>query len=136
MHHDMLQPDQKFVGMRELFLWRVTTASALALAICVFVTIPCARVAVLRLHDIGVSGWWALAMFAFVPVDLVAAISELAGGREFAVASFEGSLVREVNDSGVLYASYLVGFVFCLFWPPTRGPNRFGPDPRTKATTP
>jgi uncharacterized membrane protein YhaH (DUF805 family) len=132
MSHDIRLPDREFVAFAESLLVRLTTASVLALSIYALVSIPCARVAALRLHDIGVSGWWALAMFAFVPFDLLASILWLAGGGELPDRSLELSVVREVHDSGVLYAAYLVGFVFCLFWPPTRGANRFGPDPRTE----
>ena len=132
--YDSVPPDQEVVDLVELFMLRLRTWGGLSLIISVAVAIPCARVAVLRLHDIGVSGWWAVGMFAFLPIELVASIPDFAGPRA-AEPGLEIALARSISDSGILQGAWLIGFLFCLFWPPSRGPNRFGPDPRLRGKT-
>ena len=74
--------------------------------------LPLPALAVRRLHDQDKSGWWALLLV------LPTAISWL-GGKQALGAS---TLI-------VLEAIYLAGLVL-LFWTPTDGTNRYGPDPR------
>jgi uncharacterized membrane protein YhaH (DUF805 family) len=74
--------------------------------------LPLPALAIRRLHDQDKSGWWALLLV--VPT----AISWL-GAKEF----FGTSAII------VLEAIYLAGLVL-LFWKPTDGTNRYGPDPR------
>src|SRR5438067_962769 len=74
--------------------------------------LPLPALAIRRLHDQDKSGWWALLLV--VPT----AISWL-GGKDFLGTS---ALI-------VLEAIYLAGLVL-LFWKPTDGTNRYGPDPR------
>jgi uncharacterized membrane protein YhaH (DUF805 family) len=74
--------------------------------------LPLPALAIRRLHDQDKSGWWALLLV------LPTAISWL-GGKDFLGTS---ALI-------VLEAIYLAGLVL-LFWKPTDGTNRYGPDPR------
>jgi len=74
--------------------------------------LPLPALAVRRLHDQGKPGWWALLLV------LPTAISWL-GGKE----------VLGTSALIVLEAIYLGGLVL-LFWKPTDGTNRYGPDPR------
>ena len=66
--------------------------------------------AIRRLHDCGFSGWWYVLWWAALIAD------EIAGG---------------VQMLWLLDALALGLIPFALgIWPGTRGPNRFGPDPR------
>ncbi len=85
----------------------------------VFVTlaVPGLAVAVRRLHDSGRSAWWLALPAAPILFWIVALI-----GRFNSPGLFQPVLVAIV-------ASPLVLIVFLLL-PGTRGPNRFGPDPK------
>jgi uncharacterized membrane protein YhaH (DUF805 family) len=69
------------------------------------------RLVVLRLHDIGVRGWWGA-----VGVLVLIALREVVPG---------GATAGWVIDAVALCFGLLV-----LFWRGTKGPNRFGADPR------
>ena len=79
--------------------------------------IPSLAVAFRRLHDIDRSGWWAL-------VPTVLSIASLAGGSV-------DPTISVLLSGGSLIAS-LVLLVF-FFMDGTRGPNRFGLDPKDPA---
>ena len=131
--YDIFPPDRKFVTFTEVFVSVVRTFNFFSFVIYAAITIPCARVTVRRLHDMGASGWWALPMFASALVDLVAAapnLDELWGSSP----GLEASLAQSVRDSGIPQAVLIIGFLACLFWPGTKGANRFGPNPRTLAS--
>ena len=74
--------------------------------------LPLPALAVRRLHDQDKSGWWALLLV------LPTAIAWLGGKDVFGTPTLM-----------FLQAIYLGGLVL-LFWKPTDGPNRYGPDPR------
>src|SRR5690349_5609227 len=69
-----------------------------------------------RLHDLGLSGWWILAIW-FVPAALEAGAVQWLNNPQL------GSTLSSV-------AALLIGVWLCLA-PGTRGANRFGPDPRS-----
>lgn len=69
--------------------------------------IPMIAVQVRRLHDLGVSGWWYLA---------------------YAVS---GVLLPEIPNVGDgLNGLISIGWIVWMFFPGTKGPNRFGDDPK------
>ena len=74
--------------------------------------LPLPALAVRRLHDQDKPGWWALLL-------VLPTVIAWLGGKESLGAA--GLIVLE--------AIYLGGLVL-LFWKPTDGPNRYGPDPR------
>ena len=77
--------------------------------------IPTLAVGVRRMHDIDRTGWWIAMPYAFSIASLV----------------FGGSIVAVVLSLASLVASIVV-FVFTVL-DGTRGPNRFGPDPKDPA---
>jgi uncharacterized membrane protein YhaH (DUF805 family) len=84
------------------------------------VLLPGLAVAVRRLHDTNRSGWWMLALLGVA----VAAIAAIAGVLFGAVSL---TLVFVLFGVYLLVAVVLLVFM-CLDG--TRGPNRFGPDPK------
>lgn len=74
--------------------------------------LPLPALAIRRMHDQDKVGWWALLL-------LLPTLISWLGGKE--ALGITGRLV--------LQAIYLGGLVL-LFWKPTDGPNRYGPDPR------
>lgn len=62
-----------------------------------------------RLHDQGKSGWWML----ILPIAIAPSFVEWP------------ELVE-----GVIKLATFVMLVLLIFWPPTAGANRYGPDPR------
>lgn len=77
--------------------------------------IPSLAVGVRRLHDIDRSGWWLMLGYGPYILSMVLAILQL------------------VDIAAILNLVSLVGFLVLLvfaFLPGTRGPNRFGPDPK------
>jgi uncharacterized membrane protein YhaH (DUF805 family) len=77
--------------------------------------IPSIAVGVRRLHDIDRTGWWLMAGYGPYILSIVLA---MAGSDQLA------TIVNLLS---------LVGFVVLLVFavmPGTRGPNRFGPDPK------
>lgn len=80
-----------------------------------FLLIPSIAVGVRRLHDIDRTGWWL--MLGYGPYIL---------GIVFA-------MVQSVELAAILNIVSLIGFLVLLvfaFMPGTRGPNRYGPDPK------
>jgi len=86
--------------------------------------IPSLAVLVRRLHDTDRSGWWVLAPIA--PYLLVfAGAGMMAASPENAAA---GGILSLIGGLGTL-ALGITLFVFTVL-DGTRGPNRFGPDPK------
>jgi uncharacterized membrane protein YhaH (DUF805 family) len=78
---------------------------------------PGLAIAVRRLHDSNRSGWWTSLLLAPLLVSMI--VSAVAGD----------TLWRVVSDLAVPLLVWLaLAFLLCL--PGTRGPNRFGLDPR------
>jgi uncharacterized membrane protein YhaH (DUF805 family) len=74
--------------------------------------IPMIAVQVRRLHDLGVSGWWYLAYIA------------------------SGALLPLVPNAGEgLNAVVSLGWLVWMFFPGTKGANRFGDDPKDPLDT-
>lgn len=68
-----------------------------------------------RLHDMGYSGLWALGFFVLCIIGI------FAGGP-----TINGITVVSIITSLIQFIYSLV----LLFWPGTKGPNRFGQDPK------
>ena len=68
-----------------------------------------------RLHDMNLSG---MLVFGYVVLSL------LIGALEFAALSPEIEKIRLVFNILVI-----ISFMFLLFWPGSKGPNKFGGDP-------
>lgn len=86
--------------------------------------IPSLAVTVRRLHDIGMSGWWMLAVIA--PAFLYGAQSSYAALE----SQFNGGAAA---SSSLVSISLLViaglALVLCLILPGNKGSNRYGSDP-------
>lgn len=95
------------------------------------ILIPNLAVGVRRLHDTGRSGWWIVLPMPFYLVGLVAAVMAMFGGAG-AMAGLFG-VVMFAMPLGFLCALVLLVF-FCLEG--TRGPNRYGPDPKASENAP
>ncbi len=85
--------------------------------------IPSIAVGVRRLHDTNRSGWWLLAPLApyvlmFVAVGMSASSPDSAAGGVLAMIGGLGVLVLGIT------------LIVFLLLDGTRGPNRFGPDPK------
>ena len=77
--------------------------------------LPFPALAVRRFDDEDRSGWWAL------PLILCTVLTWIGGGAVFSGA------VR------VAFALIYLAALVLLFWTPTDGPNRYGPDPRLES---
>ena len=89
--------------------------------------IPSLAVAVRRLHDTNRSGWWILA--PLVPYVLAFALMFGSGSKDgFAAAGMLGFLC--------ILAAMVLGLVLLVFMflDGTPGPNRYGPDPKGRAS--
>lgn len=69
--------------------------------------IPWIALQVRRLHDLGVSGWWYLAY--------------IVGGQVLEQVPQVGSSLNSLLD---------LGWTVWMFFPGTRGPNKYGDDPK------
>lgn len=95
--------------------------AALFLLIELALIIPGIAVAVRRLHDTNRSGWWVLSPFigyALVWIGLAMAASGSSAGG---ILSAVGMLVA---------AGFSIALLVFMFLDGTKGPNRFGPDPK------
>jgi len=79
------------------------------------VWLPFPALAVRRFHDQSRPGWWATPLIFLTVLSWIGGLSLLGGTARILV-----SLI------------YLAAFIL-LFWKPTDGTNRFGPDPRLDA---
>jgi uncharacterized membrane protein YhaH (DUF805 family) len=88
--------------------------------------IPDLAVTVRRLHDTDRSGWWILAPLLPYIVALVSALGGAASGDQNGLAA--GGLIAGI----AMLAALVLGIVLLVFMflEGTRGPNRFGPDPK------
>lgn len=88
--------------------------------------IPDLAVTVRRLHDTDRSGWWILAPLVPYVVALVAAIGGAATGDQNGLAA--GGIIAGI----AMLAALVLGIVLLVFMflEGTRGPNRFGSDPK------
>jgi uncharacterized membrane protein YhaH (DUF805 family) len=74
--------------------------------------LPFPALAVRRFHDQNKSGWWAAPLIASTILSWIGAESLLSQPARITIA--------------LIYTAVLV----LLFWKPTDGTNRYGPDPR------
>ena len=88
------------------------------------ILIPNIAVAVRRLHDTNRSGWWLLAPMAPYAVALIMAVMANAAPDLAIVAGLVSLLAMLV----ALGLAVMLFVFYCLEG--TRGPNRFGPDPK------
>lgn len=80
-----------------------------------FLLIPSIAVGVRRLHDIDRTGWWLMLGYGPWILSMVFAI------------------VQSVELAAILNIVSMIGFLVLLVFavmPGTRGPNRYGPDPK------
>lgn len=108
-----------------------TSGGVLTLLFSLAVLIPNLAVGVRRLHDTGRSGWWLggfmIFYVAFTAYALTAGMSALSGGgSESSLATL--SAVSLVCGLVILVWAVALLVFYCLEG--TRGPNRFGPDPK------
>jgi uncharacterized membrane protein YhaH (DUF805 family) len=89
-------------GFNESVAWQ--TAS---IAFVFIFALPLAGWSVRRLHDCNQAGWWALILV--IPV----------------------MPIWSERLAGSLQLLAFIPWAMLLFWPPTSGENRFGPNPRT-----
>ncbi len=99
----------------------------LYLVVVLGLIIPSIAVGVRRLHDTDRTGWWLLAP-AVPYLLMLAAIAVIVGAPDTAVA---GGLFIGLM-SLIAFGLGITVFVFMLL-DGTRGPNRFGPDPKQSA---
>ena len=122
-------PGQMVAAMGSIVLaWGILMVLALA------ILIPDIAVAVRRLHDTNRSGWWILAPVAPYLVGWVALGASLgsgmAGGAKDPAAAFAGvgGIIFMVSMLAALALAVML-LVF-YFLEGTRGPNKYGPDPK------
>ena len=113
------------------------TIGLLALVLIVLLFLPVLSVTVRRFHDVGLSGWWVLALwggaFALEAVRTTRqAVTALAEDPLRTPAEIRIDPVFIALSAAIILV-YIVEFVICV-WPGTSGPNRFGspPDARTR----
>ncbi|MFN3668555.1 MAG: DUF805 domain-containing protein [Brevundimonas sp.] len=95
----------------------------------IVLTLPIFALFARRLHDQGISGWWAFLLLPFPPINLYQSYRAV-----FAVRN--PSWLHEPNPLAPWTPWLLVimvGILILLLRPGQRGPNRFGPDPREPA---
>jgi uncharacterized membrane protein YhaH (DUF805 family) len=82
-----------------------------------------------RLHDRDRTGLWGLMPLPFMAISLAnmpAAAAMMTGGANLT------PLERAASSAGSLYMLALIVLIVLLVGDGTRGPNRFGPDPRER----
>lgn len=96
---------------------------------CLFalaIFIPDLAVTVRRLHDTDRSGWWILAPLVPYAVAIMASVAGAAsGGKDGAAVIVIVALVCMLVALGLG-----ITLLVFMFLEGTRGPNRFGPDPK------
>lgn len=94
------------------------------------VLVPSLAVAVRRLHDTNRTGWWVLAPIVPYLIGFVAALGGVASGSEGGAAA--GGIIGLV----AMLAAVVLGIVLLVFYflEGTRGPNKYGPDPKGQDT--
>jgi len=95
-------------------------------AVDIVIFVPCLALFSRRLHDQGLSGWWALLLLPNLPMNLYQSYRAV-----FAVINPAWLFQPDPLDSWRLLLIPVGLVVLVLFLRPgTRGPNRYGPDPR------
>ena len=94
------------------------------------VLVPSLAVAVRRLHDTNRTGWWVLAPIVPYVIGIFAAFGGVASGSQGGMAA--GGIIGMVS----ILAAIVLGIVLLVFYflEGTRGPNKYGPDPKGQDT--
>lgn len=104
------------LGFTASFALSGTLASFLMAVLQIAVILPMFALFARRLHDQNRSAWWALILPAGFGLNIM---------RHDLLATFVPA--RWVD---IIYVCLVITMLLLLYWPGTRGPNRFGPDPR------
>jgi uncharacterized membrane protein YhaH (DUF805 family) len=94
--------------------------------------IPDLAVTVRRLHDTNRSGWWILAPVVPYVVAILAGLAGVASGSRDGTGA--GAIVIVALVCMLAVFALAITLVVFLFLEGTRGPNRFGPDPKAPET--
>lgn len=86
--------------------------------------IPALAVTIRRLHDSDRTGWWAAIPYGLNLILLLLTFAAVAAPAALALVAALGSLLSFLG-----FIASIVLLVF-MFLSGTRGPNRFGPDPK------
>jgi uncharacterized membrane protein YhaH (DUF805 family) len=105
----------------------VRLAQSNVIAAAIFL-VPVPALVVRRLHDVGISGWWAL---PFIGIALIALALGVANG----MLSTNLILSLEALRPWIGFGTDLIGFALVIFFLvitvlPPQDENQFGPDPR------
>jgi len=103
-----------------VILWGLYMLMALAFII------PNIAVTIRRLHDTDRSGWWILMPLIPYVLAFVSMIGGAASGTQGGMAT--GGIIGIV--AMLAYLAALITLLVFMFLEGTRGPNRFGPDPK------
>lgn len=92
------------------------------------IIVPSIAVSVRRLHDIDRTGWWLAIVYGL----LIVGVGVLAGAAW--IATNQGTVTGGALLAPVLVGLGGIGMIVLFVWAcldGTRGPNRFGPDPKS-----
>ncbi|MDB5672265.1 MAG: hypothetical protein JWO25_3224 [Alphaproteobacteria bacterium] len=104
----------------------VMILTAIYALVCLALIIPAIAVAIRRLHDTNRTGWWVLAPLAPYCLSFIgAAMAASSPGSPGA-----GAMLALVG--GLLALAMAVALIVFLLLDGTRGPNRFGADPKDR----
>jgi uncharacterized membrane protein YhaH (DUF805 family) len=122
-------PGQMVAAMGSIVLvWGILMLFALA------ILVPDIAVAVRRLHDINRTGWWILAPVAPYLVGWMALGaslgSSMAGGGKDPAAAFAGPGGIVFLVAMLVAVALAITLLVFYFLEGTRGPNKYGPDPK------
>lgn len=93
------------------------------------ILIPDIAVAVRRLHDTNRTGWWILAPIVPYIVAWVAMLGGASTGSQSGMAA--GGLIGVI--ALLAFFAMLITLLVFYFLEGTRGPNKYGPDPKSPA---
>jgi uncharacterized membrane protein YhaH (DUF805 family) len=95
--------------------------------------VPGLAVSVRRLHDINRSAWWLFAPLLASPIlGILIAIALFAAQGTGRNRGSEATFAILLLVSGILLLGYVILMLVWMCTDGTRGPNRFGPDPKLR----
>ncbi|MDE6196966.1 MAG: DUF805 domain-containing protein [Muribaculaceae bacterium] len=122
-----------------LFLFLVGCATSfvsqtLCSVVSLIFIVPSLAILTRRLHDIGRSGWWVLAFYAFVFVGfgiLLATLGSAFLNAESDPVAAANAITNNIGYVSLSYVVMLVGAIWMLVWCVKKsGPdNQYGPNP-------
>ncbi|PKB25571.1 uncharacterized membrane protein YhaH (DUF805 family) [Novosphingobium kunmingense] len=95
-------------------------------ACAALLAIPMIALLVRRLHDVGLAGWWSAPIIALALYNAALSATAMVRGAEARLA-----VERILWPLDLIAIGIALGALALILAPGTRGPNRFGPDPRT-----